>query len=186
MARLHRQRSSCRPRLWLTVCVLPNASPRSRPGPNRGLLDQVAFVRPTLRKDRRGSVADRGTLDAYATAVASITEAIIAEAGRHLAVAASEDAEIILFGSVRVRPDRPHSDLDFPVVEPSGDRRGGEAMRLQGDLRRPAPRRRRGGRQSRSRAVVLPQQVAMDLVALFGMNPGDRKASYGNVNPRRE
>ena len=61
-------------------------------------------------------------------------EALIAEAGRRLTVAAP-DADIILFGS-RARGDaHPDSDLDLLVIEPDFARRGEEYGRLRKELR---------------------------------------------------
>ena len=69
-----------------------------------------------------------------------IDETLIAEAGRRLA-AAAPDAQVILFGSHARGEARPHSDVDFLVVEPEVANEAEESVRLHRtlrDLRMPA------------------------------------------------
>lgn len=62
-------------------------------------------------------------------------EALIVEAGRRLARAAGESAQVILFGSHARGDARPDSDLDFLVIEPTVDNPGQESVRLRRELR---------------------------------------------------
>lgn len=62
-------------------------------------------------------------------------EALIVEAGRRLARAAGESAQVILFGSHARGEARPNSDLDFLVIEPTVENRGEESIRLRRELR---------------------------------------------------
>ena len=62
-------------------------------------------------------------------------EALIAEAGRRLAHAAGESAQVILFGSHARGDARPDSDLDFLVIEPAVENRRKESVRLRRELR---------------------------------------------------
>jgi uncharacterized protein len=64
-----------------------------------------------------------------------IDEAVIREAGRRLAAAASSPARVVLFGSHARGAAGPHSDLDFLVVEPHVDDELEEAVRLRRSLR---------------------------------------------------
>lgn len=64
-----------------------------------------------------------------------IDEAVIAEAGRRLARAAGESAQVILFGSHARGDARPDSDLDFLVIEPRVANRREESVRLRRELR---------------------------------------------------
>jgi predicted nucleotidyltransferase len=62
-------------------------------------------------------------------------EAVIAEAGRRLAQAAGESAQVILFGSHARGDPGERSDLDFLVVEPEVDNEAEESVRLLRELR---------------------------------------------------
>jgi uncharacterized protein len=69
-----------------------------------------------------------------------IAEALIAEAGCRLAVAAP-DAQVVLFGSHARGEAHSHSDVDFLVVEPKVANEAEDSMRLHRtlrDLRMPA------------------------------------------------
>ncbi|HXS34882.1 MAG TPA: nucleotidyltransferase domain-containing protein [Solirubrobacterales bacterium] len=69
-----------------------------------------------------------------------VDEKLIAEAGRRLA-AAAPDAQVVLFGSHARGEAHPHSDVDFPVVEPAVANEAEESVRLHRtlrDLRMPA------------------------------------------------
>jgi uncharacterized protein len=69
------------------------------------------------------------------TVASMVDGAVIAEAGRRLAEAAGESAQVILFGS-RARGDAgERSDLDFLVVEPEVDNEADESVRLLRELR---------------------------------------------------
>ena len=59
-----------------------------------------------------------------------VDEGVIAEAGRRLARAAVEPAQVILFGSHARSDARTDSDLDFLVIEPKVDNRQAESIRL--------------------------------------------------------
>lgn len=63
-----------------------------------------------------------------------VDETLIAEAGRRLA-AAAPSAQVILFGSHACGEANPHSDLDFPVIEPEVDNEAEESVRLHRTLR---------------------------------------------------
>jgi predicted nucleotidyltransferase len=63
-----------------------------------------------------------------------IDDAVIREAGRRLAAAASSPARVVLFGSHARGVAGPHSDLDFLVVEPDVDDEFEEAVRLRRSL----------------------------------------------------
>lgn len=63
-----------------------------------------------------------------------VDETLIAEAGRRLA-AAAPDAQVILFGSHARGEARPHSDVDFLVVEPEVANEAEESVRLHRTLR---------------------------------------------------
>jgi uncharacterized protein len=64
-----------------------------------------------------------------------VDEAVIAEAGRRLAEAAGESAQVILFGSHARGDAGERSDLDFLVVEPEVDNEADESVRLLRELR---------------------------------------------------
>ena len=64
-----------------------------------------------------------------------VDEAVIAEAGRRLAEAAGESAQVILFGSHARGDAGGRSDLDFLVVEPDVDNEADESVRLLRELR---------------------------------------------------
>lgn len=63
-----------------------------------------------------------------------VDEALIAEAGRRLAAAAS-NSQVVLFGSHARREASPHSDVDFLVVEPEVANEAEESVRLHRTLR---------------------------------------------------
>jgi predicted nucleotidyltransferase len=64
-----------------------------------------------------------------------VDEAVIAEAGRRLAEAAGESAQVILFGSHARGDAGGRSDLDFLVVKPDVDNEADESVRLLRELR---------------------------------------------------
>jgi predicted nucleotidyltransferase len=64
-----------------------------------------------------------------------VDEAAIAEAGRRLAEAAGESAQVTLFGSHARGDAGGRSDLDFLVVEPEVDNEADESVRLLRELR---------------------------------------------------
>lgn len=64
-----------------------------------------------------------------------IDDAVIQEAGRRLALAASSPARIVLFGSHARGDAGPDSDLDFLVVEPHVEDELEEAVQLRRSLR---------------------------------------------------
>lgn len=64
-----------------------------------------------------------------------IDEALILEAGRRLAEAAGDSAQVILFGSHARGDAGRHSDLDFLVVEPNVENEAEESVRLLRELR---------------------------------------------------
>jgi uncharacterized protein len=64
-----------------------------------------------------------------------VDETVIAEAGRRLAAAAGESAQVILFGSHARGDAGPDSDLDFLVIEPEVRSRRAESVRLRRELR---------------------------------------------------
>jgi uncharacterized protein len=64
-----------------------------------------------------------------------VDEALIVEAGRRLAKAAGESAQVILFGSHARGDAGQRSDLDFLVVEPEVDNEAEESVRLLRELR---------------------------------------------------
>lgn len=64
-----------------------------------------------------------------------IDQAVIEEAGRRLARAAGESAQVILFGSHARGDAGEHSDLDFLVVEPRVENEADESVRLMRELR---------------------------------------------------
>lgn len=64
-----------------------------------------------------------------------VDKAVIAEAGRRLAEAAGESAQVILFGSHGRGDAGGRSDLDFLVVEPEVDNEADESVRLLRELR---------------------------------------------------
>jgi predicted nucleotidyltransferase len=63
-----------------------------------------------------------------------IDEALVAEAGRRLAVAAP-DAQVILFGSHAHEEANSHSDVSFLVIEPEVANEAEESVRLHRTLR---------------------------------------------------
>ena len=63
-----------------------------------------------------------------------VDETLIAEAARRLA-AAAPDSQVILFGSYARGEARPHSDVDFLVVEPNVANEAEESVRLHRTLR---------------------------------------------------
>lgn len=64
-----------------------------------------------------------------------VDEAVIAEAGRRLAKAAGQSAQVILFGSHGRGDAGGRSDLDFLVVEPEVENEAEESVRLLRELR---------------------------------------------------
>jgi uncharacterized protein len=64
-----------------------------------------------------------------------VDEKVIVEAGRRLAEAAGESAQIILFGSHARGDAGERSDLDFLVVEPEVENEAEESVRLLRKLR---------------------------------------------------
>lgn len=64
-----------------------------------------------------------------------VDEALIAEAGRRLAAAASPESQVILFGSHARGEASSDSDVDFLVVEPEVDNEAEESVRLHRSLR---------------------------------------------------
>lgn len=64
-----------------------------------------------------------------------IEQAIIEEAGRRLARAAGDSAQVILFGSHARGEADARSDIDFLVVEPQVGNEADEAVRLRRELR---------------------------------------------------
>jgi predicted nucleotidyltransferase len=64
-----------------------------------------------------------------------VDQTVIAEAGRRLAQAAGESAQVILFGSHARGDARPDSDLDFLVIKPKVESRLAEAVQLRRALR---------------------------------------------------
>jgi uncharacterized protein len=63
------------------------------------------------------------------------SEAVIQNAGRRLAAAASSPATVILFGSHAEGRGRPDSDLDLLVIQRGGLDRSAEFVRLRRSLR---------------------------------------------------
>jgi uncharacterized protein len=64
-----------------------------------------------------------------------VDETVIVEAGRRLAEAAGESAQVILFGSHARGDAGERSDLDFLVVEPEVENEAEESVRLLRELR---------------------------------------------------
>jgi predicted nucleotidyltransferase len=64
-----------------------------------------------------------------------IDQAVIEEAGRRLARAAGDSAQVILFGSHARGDAGTWSDLDFLVVEPEVENEADESVRLMRELR---------------------------------------------------
>jgi predicted nucleotidyltransferase len=64
-----------------------------------------------------------------------VDETVIVEAGRRLAEAAGESAQVILFGSHARGDAGARSDLDFLVVEPDVENEAEESVRLLRELR---------------------------------------------------
>jgi predicted nucleotidyltransferase len=64
-----------------------------------------------------------------------VDETVIVEAGRRLAEAAGESAQVILFGSHARGDAGARSDLDFLVVEPYVENEAEESVRLLRELR---------------------------------------------------
>lgn len=64
-----------------------------------------------------------------------IDQAVIEEAGRRLARAAGDSAQVILFGSHARGDASARSDLDFLVVEPEVENEAEESVRLMRELR---------------------------------------------------
>lgn len=64
-----------------------------------------------------------------------LEQAVIEEAGRRLARAAGESAQIVLFGSHARGDAGERSDLDFLVVESEGGNEAEESVRLSRELR---------------------------------------------------
>lgn len=63
-----------------------------------------------------------------------IDDALIERAAQMLVQAARKPAKVILFGSYARGDAGPDSDLDFLVIEPNGQRRFGEMVRLRAVL----------------------------------------------------
>jgi predicted nucleotidyltransferase len=64
-----------------------------------------------------------------------VDEAVIEEAGRRLAQAAGDSAQVILFGSHARGEAGERSDLDFLVVKPEVDNESEESVLLLRELR---------------------------------------------------
>ena len=64
-----------------------------------------------------------------------VDQAVIEEAGRRLARAAGESAQVVLFGSHARGDAGARSDLDFLVVEPEVENEAEESVRLSRELR---------------------------------------------------
>lgn len=64
-----------------------------------------------------------------------VDQAVIEEAGRRLARAAGDSAQVILFGSHARGDAGDQSDLDFLVVEPDVKNEAEESVRLSRELR---------------------------------------------------
>ena len=64
-----------------------------------------------------------------------VEQVVIDEAGRRLARAAGESAQVVLFGSHTRGDAGARSDLDFLVIEPDVENEAEESIRLARELR---------------------------------------------------